>query len=186
MDGGSRFKRECGVDCLFEKRGDDFAEMRHGIIIIIYKEMTEEDKTQQVEEEQKEESTLETAIHAVIKQAIINQGRTLEWGECVLTLRRITQGLKWGRQGNWSWRCPSVSAREELRWREIQATHHLSLSDAQSPAPRGRQQHWDGKMGGTLQTGQDRRANQDQKNLVRRYFRIRNLELGNGNNFRRS
>ena len=52
--------------------------MRHGIIIIIYKEMTEEDKTQQVEEEQKEESTLETAIHAVIKQAIINQGRTLE------------------------------------------------------------------------------------------------------------
>lgn len=106
--------------------------------------MTEEDKTQQVEEEQKEESTLETAIQAVIKQAIINQGRTLEWGECVLTLRRITQGLKWGRQRNWSWRCPAVFPREELWRREVQATDHVSLPNAQGPAPRGRQQHRDG------------------------------------------
>ncbi len=37
--------------------------------------MSEEEQTQQVEEEQKEESTLDTAIQAVIKQAILSQGR---------------------------------------------------------------------------------------------------------------
>lgn len=53
--------------------------LRLGIgLLLLFIKMTEEDKTQQVEEEQKEESTLETAIQAVIKQAIINQGRTLE------------------------------------------------------------------------------------------------------------
>ena len=40
--------------------------------------MSEEDRTQQVEEEQKEESTLERAIQTVIKQAALNQGRVLE------------------------------------------------------------------------------------------------------------